>query len=320
MKRVISVVLAVLVVCSFGVGFAQETFPSRPITLIVPWAAGGGTDAVARGLATPVSEILGVPVNVTNIVGGSGAIGLAEAMNAKPDGYTLVILPVELAFMDKIGVYPFSLDNFETIMLLNSDPAALTVNAKASWNTVEEFVEYGRQNPGALKIGHSGVGLLWHLAAVALEDKAGVEFNLIPYDGAAPAIKALLGGEIDAVTVSAPEVSSQVLGGELKCLAIMDEERYFLFPETPTMKEAGYDIVINTFRGLGGPKGIPQDRREIIHDAFKKAMEDEEFVRLMQNLGYGVKYLGPEDYRKFFYDTEAQLTELLKIAGLLKEQ
>lgn len=320
MKKIVSLVVVLLVVCVLGVAFAQETFPSRPITLIVPWAAGGGTDAVARGLATPVSEILGVSVNVTNIVGGSGAIGLAEAMNARPDGYTLVILPVELAFLDKIGIYPFSLDNFETIMLLNSDPAALTVNAEAPWNTVEEFVEYARQNPGALKIGHSGVGLLWHLAAVALEDEAGVKFNLIPYDGAAPAIKALLGGEIDAVTVSAPEVSSQVLAEELKCLAVMDEERYFLFPDTPTMKEAGYDIVINTFRGLGGPKGIPPERIKIIHDAFKQAMEDEGFIALMNNLGYGIRYLGPEDYRVFFYETAAQLNDLLKVAGLLEEQ
>lgn len=296
-----------------------EKFPSKPITLVVPWAAGGGTDAVARALAQNGEKYLGVPVVVEDKPGGSGAVGLGEVKAAKPDGYTLAILPVELGFLDKQGIYPFSFDDFTMIMNLNSDPAALTVKADAPWNSVDDFVKYAKENPGKIKIGNSGTGVLWHLAAALFATKTGIEVTHVPFDGAAPAMAALLGGQIDAVTVSGAEVSAQVKAGELKVLGIMGDKRLDIYPDVPTMKEQGVDVVIYTFRGLGGPKGIPDDRVKILHDGFKKMMEDPSFVEIMNKMGLGIDYRGPEDYKKLAEDTANELEPVLKDLGLYKE-
>lgn len=310
------VAIAALLVASVALA---ANFPTKPITLIVPWAPGGGTDAVARGLANPAGEYLGVQITVKNLPGGSGAVGLAEGMRAKADGYTVTMLPVELAFMGDLGIYPFGLEAFEPVILVNSDPAGLTVRADARWSNAKEFIQYAKENPGKVKIGHSGTGLLWHLAAVALEQKTGAKFTLIPYDGAAPAIKALLGGELDAVTVSVPEVSAQVQAGNLKLLGVMDDTRFYMYPNVPTLKEQGINVSVVTFRGIGVPKGTPRDIVNKLHDAFKYALETNEYKDLMKKLGYGIAYKNTDDYSKFFYETADQLRGVLKAAGLAKK-
>lgn len=297
---------------------AAKDFPTKPITLIVPWAPGGGTDVVARGLAQPAGEYLGQQVTVINRPGGSGAVGLAEGMRAKPDGYTITMLPVELAFLNQTGLYPFGVEAFEPIILVNSDPAGLTVRADAPWKNAKEFIDYAKHNPGKVRIGHSGAGLLWHLAAVALEQETGAKFTLIPYDGAAPAIKALLGGEIDAVTVSVPEVAAQVIPGNLKLLGVMDDEHFEMFPKVPTLKEQGYDVSITTFRGIGAPAGTPPEVVTKLHEAFKRALVTEHYRSLMQKLGYGIAYKDSSSYKSFFTSTARKLGGLVKAAGLKK--
>ncbi|WHH58028.1 tripartite tricarboxylate transporter substrate binding protein [Petroclostridium sp. X23] len=294
-------------------------FPNKPIKLIVPWSAGGGTDAVARALAQTGEKYLGTTVIVENKPGGSGAVGLGEVMAAKPDGYTLAILPVELGFLDKQGIYPFSFDNFTRIMNLNTDPSALTVKADAPWNTLGEFIEYAKKNPGKVKIGNSGTGVLWHLAAASLERSAGIKVTHVPFDGAAPAIAAVLGKQIDAVTVSGAEVSAQVKAGEMKVLAVLGEQRLDVFPDVPTAKEEGIDVNINTFRGLGGPADIPEDRVKILHDGFKKMMEDPAFTDVMKKMGLGIDYRNTENYIKLTDDTAQALEPVLKDLGLYKK-
>lgn len=312
------VAVAAISVLLVGTVLAAK-FPTKPITLIVPWAPGGGTDTVARGLAGPAGEYLGVQISVKNLPGGSGAVGLAEGMRAHPDGYTLTMLPVELAFMGELGIYPFGLEVYEPIILVNSDPAGLTVRADARWSNAQEFIQYAKENPGKIKIGHSGTGLLWHLAAVALEEKTGAKFTLVPYDGAAPAIKALLGGELNAVTVSVPEVSAQVLAGNLKILGVMDNSRFYMFPDVPTLKEQGIDVSVTTFRGIGAPKGTPREIIDQLHNAFKHALNTQEYKDLMRKLGYGIAYRNTDDYRSFFYETAESLRGMLKAAGLVKK-
>lgn len=310
---VLSVVLCTVVGSALASGY-----PSKPITLIVPWAPGGGTDVVARALAKPAGDYLGVQITVVNRPGGSGAVGLAEAMRAKPDGYTLAVLPVELAFLNQTGLYPFGLDAFEPVILVNSDPAGLTVRANANWKNASDFIQYAKANPGKAAIGHSGAGLLWHLAAVALEKATGAKFTLVPYDGAAPAIKALLGGEIEAVTVSVPEVASQVIPGNLKLLGVMDNQRFPMFPDVPTLKEQGFNVAITTFRGIGAPAGTPKEVVDKLHDAFKHALESDGYKELMSKLGFGIAYRNPEDYKVFFMQTAEKLGDLLSAAGLKK--
>jgi len=239
-KRIFGIILLMSFLVAMGIS-AQAKFPTKPIKIIVPWNAGGGTDAVARALARSGEKYLGVPVVVENKPGGSGAVGLAEVVQAAPDGYTLAILPVELGFMDKTGVYPFGFKDFTPIMNLNTDPAALTVKA-GRFKSVQEFIAYAKANPGKLKVGHSGTGLLWHLAAAVFAKEAGITLTYVPFDGAAPAIAALIGNQIDAVTVSGAEVQSQVKAGELTMLACMGDKRLANFPQIPTLMELGYKV------------------------------------------------------------------------------
>jgi tripartite-type tricarboxylate transporter receptor subunit TctC len=317
MMRKIIVLLMVLamaapMVFAQGATESSETFPSKPIKLIVPWSAGGGTDAIARALAKSGEKHLGVPVVVENKPGGTGAVGLGETVKADPDGYTLAILPVELSFLKDQGIYPFDFSNFTRIMNLNTDPAALTVKADAPWDTLEEFVEYARKTPGAIKIGHSGTGMLWHLAAATLALNTGTEYIYVPFNGAADAIASVLGENIDAVTVSGAEVSAQVRAGEMKILAVFGEKRMDIFPDTPTAREQGYDIVVNTFRGLGGPAGIPEDRVAILHEGFKKMMEEPDFVKVISNMGLGIDYRNTADYYKLTEETAKTLAPVLE--------
>jgi tripartite-type tricarboxylate transporter receptor subunit TctC len=188
----------------------------------------------------------------------------------------------------------------------------LTVKADAPWDTLEEFVEYARKNPGAIKIGHSGTGMLWHLAAATLALNTGTEYIYVPFNGAADAIASVLGENIDAVTVSGAEVSAQVRAGEMKILAVFGEKRMDIFPDTPTAREQGYDIVVNTFRGLGGPAGIPEDRVAILHEGFKKMMEEPDFVKVISNMGLGIDYRNTADYYKLTEETAKTLAPVLE--------
>jgi tripartite-type tricarboxylate transporter receptor subunit TctC len=319
-KRIhVQFLVVALLVCGVAASFAsaQQTFPTRAITIIVPWSAGGGTDVLARALARSGQEHLGVPVVVENRPGGSGAVGLGEVLTARPDGYTLAILPVELAFLSQTGIYPFSFDNFTKIMNLNTDPAALTVKA-GRFQDVDEFISYARANPGALKVGHSGTGLLWHLAAGTLALEADIDLVYVPFDGAAPAQAALIGGHIDAITVSGAEVSAQVRAGELQILAMMGESRLEIFPDVPTLRELGIDVNINTFRGLGGPRDIPADRVAILHDAFKKMMEEPEFISTLENMGLGIDYRSTADYEILATETAQALEPTVRALGLFR--
>ncbi|PKL07486.1 MAG: ABC transporter substrate-binding protein [Spirochaetae bacterium HGW-Spirochaetae-7] len=320
MKRIIVLLVVLMTLTSLvfaqGAAEAAEKFPTQPIKLIVPWSAGGGTDAIARALAKSGEKHLGVPVIVENKPGGTGALGLGETIKAAADGYTLAILPVELSFLKDQGIYPFDFSNFTRIMNLNTDPSALTVKADAPWNTLAEFVAYAKANPGKIKIGHSGTGMLWHLAAASLALKTDTQYVYVPFNGAADAIASVLGKNIDAVTVSGAEVSAQVRAGEMKILAVFGERRMDIFPNVPTAKEQGYDVVVNTFRGLGGPVGIPEDRVKILHDGFKAMMEEPEFISLISKMGLGIDYRNTADYYKLTDATAAALAPVLE--SLLK--
>jgi tripartite-type tricarboxylate transporter receptor subunit TctC len=320
MKRIIVLLVVLMTLTSLvfaqGAKESAEKFPTQTIKLIVPWSAGGGTDAIARALAKSGEKHLGVPVIVENKPGGTGALGLGETIKAAADGYTLAILPVELSFLKDQGIYPFDFSNFTRIMNLNTDPSALTVKADAPWNTLAEFVAYAKANPGKIKIGHSGTGMLWHLAAASLSLNSNTQYVYVPFNGAADAIASVLGKNIDAVTVSGAEVSAQVRAGEMKILAVFGERRMDIFPNVPTAKEQGFDVVVNTFRGLGGPVGIPEDRVKILHDGFKAMMEEPEFIELISKMGLGIDYRSTADYYKLTDATAAALAPVLQ--SLLK--
>ncbi len=265
-------------------------YPSRPIELIVAYGAGGGTDVLARAFSEASRKHIGQSIIVTNKPGASGAIGLTDVLNANPDGYKLAMVTAELATLPHIGVIKFTHEDFAAIAMLNADPAAITVKADAPWNTVEEFLAAARKAPGEFRVGNGGVGSTWHLAAAAVEDKTGVRFNHIPYAGAAPASLSLLGGHIEALAVSAAEVSVHVAAGKLKTLAIMADKRLKGFDNVPTLKERNIDVAISVWRGLCAPKSTPPDIIAVLKNLAVKTAAEPAFLEVMDKQHMGVVF------------------------------
>ncbi|MBI2771350.1 MAG: tripartite tricarboxylate transporter substrate binding protein [Burkholderiales bacterium] len=284
-------------------GFAPAAFaqlgdyPNRPIELVVPYGAGGGTDVLARAYAEAARRHMSQTITVMNKPGASGAIGWQEVINAKPDGYKLAVITVELTTLPHMNMAKFTHEDFVPIARLNADPAAITVPVSAPYNTIEEFLAASKKANGAMRMGNAGPGSIWHLAAAALEDKAGVQFNHIPYQGAAPAVLALLGGHIDAVAVSPAEVTTYVSAGKLKTLAVMADARVKGFESVPTLKERGIDLSIGTWRGLGAPKGTPPEVVAFLKSVTAKAMTEPVLKDTMDNQNMGVSWADEAQFR-----------------------
>lgn len=319
---VIMVMMVVVAGCGGQQAKAPEApkFPAKQIDIICPFAAGGGTDLVARALANSTKDKLGQPVMVVNKTGGVGAVGMNDGAKAKPDGYTVTMITVELVTLTHLGLAQLNYQDFEPILRVNMDPSAITVRTDAPWKNMKEFLDYAKQHPGQVKVGNAGPGSIWHLAAAALEQKTGVQFNHVPYSGgAAPAVVALLGGNIDAVAVSPAEVDAQVKAGKLRVLGVASETRAKALPDVPTMKEQGIDLVLGTWRGLAVPKGTPAPVVKILHDAFKKGMEDKAFVDYMDKAGLGLGYLSGEAFKASMKAEEASFGTLIEKLGLKKK-
>lgn len=309
MKK-LAVFLALLVLV-MGSAFAQGTaevsadsYPSGPVSLIVPYAAGGGTDLVCRALADAAKASFPKNITVENRTGGGGAVGMSYGANAKADGSVITMITVELVTLPHTGTGAgLYYDQFKPIMMVNSAYSAITVKADAPWKTLNEFIEASKTK--TMKIGNSGVGAIWHLAAAGLAKTAGVTFNHIPFDGAAPATTSLLGGHIDAITVSYAEVAAQVAAGNLRVLAVLAPERIAATPNIPTAKELGYDVAIGTWRGLGVPKDTPQPIVDKIYSIFNKAAASDSFVAFMKSTNNIIDVMdGPSYGKKLVVDND----------------
>lgn len=299
-------------------GGSQGAYPQKQIELIVPYAAGGGTDSVARAFADSANKVLPESIGVVNKTGGGGAVGMSEGSKAKPDGYKVTLVTVELTTLPPLGLATFKPDDFKPVARLNADPAAITVKADAPWNTIEEFLDYAKQNPGKVRIGNSGTGAIWHLAATALEQKAGAKFNHIPFDGANPAVTALLGGHIEAVSVSPAEVASQVEAGKVKMLAVMADNRVDKFKDVPTLKEKGIDLSIGTWRGLAVPKDTPDDVVAVLKDAAQKVTEDKAFTGVLEKMNLGVSFADDAAFKESIQKDSELFGKLVTDLGLKK--
>lgn len=263
-------------------------FPNKPIELVVPFQPGGGTDALARAFADATRKHTTQSVIIVNKPGASGAIGWQDVINAKPDGYRLAVVTVEVTTLPHMGLAKFSYEDLTPIARLNADQAAITVRADAPWNTIEEFLAAAKKESGKISMGNAGNGSIWHLAAAALEDKTGTKFNHTPFQGAGPAVLALMGGHIDAVAVSPAEVTTYVQAGKLKTLAVMAEQRVKGFEKVPTLKERNIDLVIGTWRGIAAPKNTPPEVVAYLKELSKKAADEPSFREVLekQNLGF----------------------------------
>lgn len=314
------VLMAVAVAMASGETEQQDSGPwqpDQPIRLIVPWNAGGGTDTLARALAQHGEKYFGVPVVVENVAGASGGIGAQQVANAEPDGYTLLILSQFLVWIDEIQDYPVSMDDFTPIMNLNRDPAAFAVAADSGIETIDDLIAASNAADGGFTVSHSGDGFIWHIAGVTFANKLGVDWNFVPFDGTAPGIAAVMGGQIQGVSGGAAEFVSQAEGGNLRVLAIFADDAFGPLPDVPTANDLGLDLSMYTSRGLVGPAGMPEERAQILYEGFSKIMKEPDFVETMSNLGLGIKELPVDEYGEFLADVRVMAMDALKSVGMV---
>ena len=315
-----SAVIAALCL-SFASAPAAAAYPERPITILVPWAAGGGTDATARIIATIREKELGVPVAVVNRDGGSGVVGHVAIASAKPDGYTLGVMTVEINQMHWQGLTELTYEDYTPIGQYNFDPAAVQVLADSPYESVQGLLDAVKAaDPGKFKASGTGQGGIWHLAEAGMLNSAGIDPNAVrwvPSKGAAPGLIDLIAGGVDMVVCSLPEAKSMLDAGRVKSLTVMGAERNTANPDVPTLKEAtGSDWVMGTWRGIAGPKGLPQEVVDKLVPALEKIVMSDEFKELMDSRGFGIEWRNPEEFKKFLAENDQNLGDVMKAVGL----
>ena len=301
---------------------AHAVYPERPITLIVPWGAGGGTDATARIIGILLEKDLGQPVNVVNRTGGSGVVGHAAIAQAAPDGYTIGLITVEISMMHWQGLTELSGASYTPIGLVNADPAGLQVRADAPYKNVNDLVAAIKANPGKFKASGTGQGGIWHLAIAGMLQDMKVNpaaAPWVPSNGAAPGLQDLVAGGVDIAPCSLPEARSLIDAGKVKSLAVMANKRSALYPNVPTLKEAtGSNWTMAAWRGIAAPKGVPADVRDKLVAAIKKIAARKDYNDFMAQRGFGVIYEGPDDFAKFMAKADADLGATMKAVGIVK--
>lgn len=298
---------------------ALAAYPDKPVTVICPWTAGGGTDVLLRALSKEAEKHLGQTINVVNQTGGGGAIGHNAIRAARPDGYTVGMITFELNSLPPQGLVPFTWKDFDPLMRINSDPAALTVHKDEPYSTVRGFMDNAKAHPGEITIGNSAPGSVWHIAAGLAAEKTGVSVKHVPFNGAQPAVTALVGRHIKAVAVSVAEVLGQVQAGNLKVLGVMSGERDKILPDVPTFKEQGVDVEFYTWRGLALPKGVPAKVRAKIADAYKQAFDSKEFQAFAAKASLNLAYQDSADFAKFLDQNYKDVEAVMKKLGLTRK-
>lgn len=310
LKKIFSILFILSLVMVIPLHAAE--FPTKEVQIIIPYAAGGATDLIFRALAATTGKYLGKAVIVVNRPGGGGTVGVVEAMKAPPDGYTLLSAITPLTILPHQVKTTFTYKDFEPVINVVKDPGMFLVRSDSPWKSLGEFIDYAKKNPEMITVGNSGAGGGVHLIALAFEKSAGVKFNHIPFAGGGPSVTALLGGHINAVSVSPPEGIEHVKAGKLKIIALFAEKRFELFPDVPTVKEQGIDFTMGQWRGLAAPRGTPRDVIKKLHDAFKKGMEDPVFIKNAKDMVVNLSYLGPEDFGKLMAQDHEFFGKLVK--------
>ena len=301
---------------------ATAAFPDRPITLVVPWAAGGGTDAVARMVAVLLEKEFGQPVNVVNRTGGSGVVGHQAIETARLDGYTIGLITLEVNMMHWVGLTDLDYTGFTPLALINTDPAAIHVKSDSKYKTMNDLLADIKANPGKLKASGTGQGGSWHLALGGLLKSKGIDpksVGWVPSTGAATALTDLAGGGIDFVSCSLPEAEGLTKAGRVRTLVYMDSKRSKVTPDVPTVKEAtGSDWTMVLWRGMTGPKDLPADIAAKYEAAFKKIYESKDYQEFMTKRGFGAVWGNAAEFKAFLAKNNKDMGESLKDLGLAK--
>lgn len=298
---------------------SAQAYPTKPVRLIVPFAAGGSNDVTSRALATASQRHLGQPIVIENITGAGGLLGANAVTAAQPDGYTTVtsVLSILLAPYLRKTTYDSTKD-FTYIISIMDFTFGVVVRNDAPWKTFQEFLADAKANPGKINYAASGAGTIQHLAMERIAKRQGIKWVHVPFRGDPESINALLGGNIHAVATTT-SWAPQVDAGQLRLLVTWGAQRTKNWPTVPTLKEAGVDIVVNTPYGIAGPKGMDAKVVKTLHDALKKGMEEPSFVATLVQLNETPFYLNSEDYRDFAMKRIAEWKQVVEELGLKAE-
>jgi len=302
-----------------GVVFAQEKYPTKPINFIIGFPAGGTTDVCARPLVSAASKILGQPIVIINKPGGASAVAVATLKLEKPDGYTIGIVGSGAVLSQHMRKVPYdTAKDFTPIMQYAVYLYGLVVQPDSPWKTFKEFMDYAKANPGKIRYSTAGPGSPQHLVMERLALKEKIKWTHIPFEGGAPAVSALLGGHVEASSQTT-EWKKHVEAGRLRLLAVYGEKRMIDFPDVPTLLELGFDIVAPSLICIAGPKGLSPQVVETLHGAFKRAMEDPDFIRLSRQVDQPSIYRGPQELAKHMVQMNEEVGSLIRSLGLRKE-
>ena len=320
MKKLLALAVALVLVMSLATVASAAEYPTKGINVICPWAAGGGTDAVLRAFCEAMGKDLGVTLTVDNRTGGGGIIGHQAIADADNDGYSIGMITFEISTYTHLGTSKLTYRDYEPLCRVNTDAAAITVNAEwAKKNNITDmasFVEYCKANPG-VQMGGSSNASVWHIAGGYLMDAADIELQMITYqEGAATAVQNAASGFIQGVTVSLGEARAFIESGHLVCLGVMDTQRNSLFPDVPTCQEQGFDVVYATQRGLALPLGVDPEIKAKLEAACAAAIEDPDFVTFMNNGGYTIAYQNGADYAAFLEKSQTDVGAAMEVLGL----
>ena len=294
----------------------EEKFPARPINIIIPWAPGSGGTINAQALQPHIEKATGEGVIITNKPGAGSTIGLNYVANSPPDGYNVVLIgasSITAQYVLKSGV---SMDRFAPFIRVYSYPFGVMVKEDSPWRTFKQFVDYAKANPGKVRMGNSGFGATVHIGTLGLQVVTGCKFAHVPFKGVGPTLSALLGGHVDGALGGFTSVLTYVLSKDFRMLAVTSPSRSPLLPDVPTLKECGYDREMTDWFGYAVPKGTPQDRIKILHDAFKAGVDSKEFIDFYAKQGVTLDCIGLEDMVAFMKQQDKLWKGIIDYVGL----
>lgn len=315
--------MSVAVTGVYGTAAAQTDYPQRPIEMIVPWGAGGGTDAIARIFGSLLEKELGQPVNVVNRTGGSGVVGHSAIATAEPDGHTLGLMTSEIAMMNHQGLTDLTPADYTTLAIVNADAAGVMVSADSEYKTLEELANAIKEQPaGTFTASGTGQGGSWHLGLAGWLISEGIDPNKVtwvPSQGAAPALTDMVAGGLDIVTASLAEGRALIDAGRVVPLAHMGTERMELFPDVPTLNEAtGSDWSFAGWRAVAAPKDLPEDVRQKLVTAIETAYNSQEYQDFMKDRGFNTTWMPYQEATDYAAQSNEEYGRVMREAGLVQ--
>ena len=324
-RRLVGVAVAFALFVSH-LAVAQESYPSRPITLVAPFPPGGVADLTARPVAAALEKVLKNPVGVVNKTGAAGAVGMQFVAASKPDGYTLLLALSSISIIpeaDKIfdRQPAFTVDQFAPIALISADPTILVVRAESPWKTARDFIDDAKKRSGQISYSSSGIYGTLHMAMELLSHAAGIKLRHVPHAGAGPALTAILGGHVDALASGPAVVLPHIKAGKLRALAGWGDKRVAALPDVPTFKELGYpDAEFYIWAGLFAPRGTPEPVLARLREATRAAVAEPDFKSAMDKLETPIVFKQGDEFQRFFDADARRLAAGVRKVGRIEDK